>query len=383
MDSLTDAEAMMARRIRILHVVQNLNFGGMERLIAEMARRADRTRFDVHVLALGYLGHFARGLEEVAGVHLAPAQSRLSMLRPARLAATIRAIAPEVVHTHGGVWYKASLAARMAGVPYLVHTDHGRRIPDPWTFRAIDGLASRRTDTVVAVSDALAARLRVIVYHASRIRVIENGVDTDRYAPAPDDGVLRRELALEPCTPILGSVGRLEPIKGYEVMIEAFARLRAGWGDGTPPPALVLVGDGSTRPSLERLADARGCARAVHFLGWRDDVERVMHAYSLFTMSSHSEGTSVSLLEAMSSGLCPVVTDVGGNSAVLGPALHHRLVPANDPEALATAWGAALRDPVRLRADAGAARVRIVEHFGLNRMVSRYEEIYAAGMEGR
>ncbi len=96
----------------------------------------------------------------------------------------------------------------------------------------------------------------------------------------------------------------------------------------------------------------------------------------IFTMSSRSEGTSVSLLEAMAAGLCPVVTDVGGNAAVLGEELRHRLVPPEAPEALAAAWRAALNDPACRAADARAARRRVEARFGVDVMVRQYETTY-------
>jgi glycosyltransferase involved in cell wall biosynthesis len=94
-------------------------------------------------------------------------------------------------------------------------------------------------------------------------------------------------------------------------------------------------------------------------------------------MSSRSEGTSISLLEAMSAGLCPVVTDVGGNAHVLGPALRHRLVPSESPAALAGGWRSALLDPARRVEDAATARRRVEREFGLRAMVRAYENLYA------
>jgi glycosyltransferase involved in cell wall biosynthesis len=114
----------------------------------------------------------------------------------------------------------------------------------------------------------------------------------------------------------------------------------------------------------------------VRFLGWRDDVPALHAAFALFTMSSHSEGMSVSLLEAMAAGLCPVVTDVGGNRAVLGPALAHRLVAPANPLALAGAWESALADPARRAADGQAARQRVQQEFSVQTMVRRYEALY-------
>ena len=368
----------MRTRTRVLHVIQNLNYGGMERLVVGIARDANPERFDSHVLALQYLGRYAAELAGSATVHLSTPLPRWSMLWPAPLSRQIARIAPDVVHTHSGVWYKASLAARHAGVRWVVHTEHGRRKPDPWQARLVDGLAARRTDVVVAVSDVLATQLAATVVPdrcRCHIEVVHNGMDSRVFRPRPDTHVLRRELGLSADVPIIGSLGRLEHIKGYDVMIEAFAALRARDGAG-PQPVLVLGGDGSERPRLEAIARTLGVAESVHFLGWRDDIHDLHSAFTIFTMSSRSEGTSVSLLEAMSAGLCPVVTDVGGNAAVLGDVLRHRLVPTERPDALATAWLDALTVCERRQADGAAGRERVNQKFPLDTMVREYERLY-------
>lgn len=365
------------RPIRVMHVIQNLNYGGMERLLADIVRRVDRERFESHVLCLQYLGRFAEGLAEHAELHLAGRQPRYSMIWPGRLAAQIRELRPDVIHTHSGVWYKTSLAAKLAKVPRLIHTDHGRPSPDPWLYRMLDGLASRRTSVVAAVSEVLALQLEDTVVRGScRIEVVPNGVDTDLFCPQADTHVLRKELGLAPDVPIIGSIGRLEAIKGYEIMIQAFAHLRDRCGDG-PQPVLVVAGDGSERSRLDSMIASHGLTESVHLLGWRDDVHDLHSAFALFTMSSHSEGTSVSLLEAMSAGLCPVVTDVGGNRAVMGEDLSHRLVPPDDPAALAGAWRGAIHDGANRRVDAQAARNRVETCFSIEAMVRAYERLYS------
>jgi glycosyltransferase involved in cell wall biosynthesis len=116
----------------------------------------------------------------------------------------------------------------------------------------------------------------------------------------------------------------------------------------------------------------------VHFIGWRNEIRSLLSAFTLFTMSSRSEGTSISLLEAMSSGLCPVVTDVGGNRAVLGEHLSHRLVPAGDTCALSSAWRDVLCDSTRRRDDAASARTRVETAFGLRVTIAEYEALYEA-----
>lgn len=370
----------MARKTRVLQIVNNLNYGGMERLVADLARRTDHTRFDTHVMALGYIGHFGAALDEVATLHVAKPTAKWSMLYPRSLAQQIRTIAPDVVHLHSGVLYKASLAASLANVPYQIYTDHGRQHPDPWLNRVLDRHASRRLDVIVTVSDPLREHLARIVHDASIIHVVHNGVDSERYTPQSDDGSFRRELGVADGVPIIGSIGRLETVKGFDILIAAFARLLASWTDA-PKPILVLVGDGSERPALVRTVSELGLANSVHFVGWRSDIERIQRALTLFTMSSRSEGTSVSLLEAMSAGLCPVVTDVGGNAAVLGPDLKHRLVAPADPEALALALSRALLDNSARVRDSHTARARVVEHFGLDSMVRHYESLYSAARD--
>src|SRR5262249_52996428 len=149
--------------------------------------------------------HFAEGLDKAAQLHVAEPMTRLSMLNPRGLTATIRGIAPDLVHSHSGVWYKASLAARNAGVPTLVHTEHGRRNPDLWSDRLFDGAAARRTDSVVAVSQRLAEELpRALRISEAKVVCIPNGIDTEHFKPMPDTGAVRRELGLGDSTRILG-----------------------------------------------------------------------------------------------------------------------------------------------------------------------------------
>ena len=359
-------------------MVHRLDYGGLERLVGAIVRLIDCSRFESHVLTLSEFGRFARGLEPFAGLHRFHATPRLSMMWPRGLAQRIRAIAPDVVHTHCGVWYKASLAARQAGVPRLVHTEHGRHYPDPWIARFLDGLAARRTDVVVAVSEALRRQLAdTVVYDPSRIRVLLNGVDARRFQPRPVNGSVRAELDLPVGAPVIGSVGRLDPIKAYDIMIQAFAVLRANWTKG-PPPVLVLVGDGPDCARLRALIERLGLRDAARLAGWRRDVENVYALFDVFTLSSWSEGTSLGLLEAMSTGVCPVVTDVGGSPAVLGERLRHRLVRSGDVAALADAWRDALAHPGRRQADGAVARERVERAFDLDTMVRHYERLYTA-----
>jgi glycosyltransferase involved in cell wall biosynthesis len=347
----------------------------MERVLFDLVSRSDRDRFEMHVMCLEYLGRFAEGLDGSAKLHVAAPMGRLSLIRPTSLASEIARIAPSIVHTHSGVWYKGSLAARLSRVPSIVHTEHGRQHPDPLSSRLIDGLAARRTDAIVAVSERLACDLPTLLRAApNRVVFIPNGIDTEAHRPCADNGLLRRELGLASDTLIIGSIGRLESIKAYEVMVEAFARF-VGTDVGRNS-VLVIGGEGRSRPAIEQRVERHGLHGHVHLLGWRNDISDLHAAFSLFTLSSKSEGTSISLLEAMSAGVPPVVTNVGGNAAVLGPSLADRLVPSGDPEALSAAWAGVLATASSRARVSMLARERVLDAFGLDRMTRAYEDLY-------
>lgn len=372
----------MKGRIRVLHIIQNLNYGGMEKLLADVVCGIDRGRFETHVLTLGYVGRYGREMDGKAVIHEGPEMSVFSMLRPAALARCIRRLQPDVVHTHGGVWYKASLAARTARIPAVVHTEHG--MPEGDRFgRLLRRMAARRTDVVVAVSESLGVFLvERLGVRVDSVQVIRNGVDLVRFQPRAPDGTLRRELGIAGNQPIIGSIGRLEPIKGYDNVIRAFARVRCAPQDGEP--VLVLAGEGSMRTDLEALAESLGVSRRVFLLGWRDDPENLYAHFCCFVMGSWSEGTSVGLLEAMASGLAPVVTAVGGNPAVLGEELSDQAVPAGDVGALHGGVERILEGE-RWRAIGRRARSRAEREFDLGAMVHAYEQLYEglATMRGR
>lgn len=370
------ANAGDIRPIRVAHVIQNLNYGGMERVLHRLAQQLPLRGFEVHILVLEYLGHFAGGLERDVTLHEVPRMPWFSLIYPKQLASALRRINPDIVHSHSGVWLKSSRAAQLARVPRIVHTDHGRAAPVPARDRLVDGCASRKTDIIIAVSDALARVLeKEVVHDRGKVRVIRNGMEVAPALSQHDRDALRAELGLSPSAQVIGSIGRLEPVKNYKMALRALARILAD-GRRTVPPVLLIAGDGSERASLEAMAGDLGVARHVRFLGWRPDAAEICGAFDIFTLASTSEGTSISLLEAMGSGVCPVVTDVGGNRAVLGPELEALLVPDNDDAAMAHTWSRLL-DDAAVRVELGAlSRYRVETAFSLTRMVEEHVSLY-------
>ncbi|MEK9501859.1 glycosyltransferase [Gaopeijia maritima] len=362
-------------RVRVLHCIQNLNYGGMERVLSDLVRGVDHDAFEPHVLTLQYRGRYGEGLDGHATLHDGPDQGPLAMIQPVQLANAIADIDPDVVHLHSGVWYKAVRASRLAGVPRVVYTEHGRRPPpEALLTRVLDGFAARVTDHIVAVSEATSVQLQDgPKVPAERIHVIPNGIDTDRFSPGPS--TFRAAHGISDDTVLIGSVGRLEPVKGYATLLRGLRTL-LDRADVKVPVHLVMAGDGSQREELEALAGTLDLCGHVTFLGWWDDPEGLLRALDVFALTSVSEGTSISLLEAMSTGCCPVVTRVGGNPHVLGDELAHRMVESKDPESVGAGLADAVIDRERRVADGDRGRRRVNDVFAVNRMVEAYSRLY-------
>jgi glycosyltransferase involved in cell wall biosynthesis len=361
--------------IRVTHVVFDFNGGGMESLVAEMAARFNGTSVQVSLITLsgrvGRLGAVTR--DRFDQFHVIRKGVGLSMLLPLGVAKVIRGTRADVVHVHNGSWYKGSLAARLAGVKRVIYTEHGREHDDPPFMQWLDRRASGRTDAVVAVSARLARYLEKSVgIERRRIVTIHNGVDTSVFTPAPPPAELRASLGIPSDALVIGSVGRLEPVKAYERLLEAAALLRGK----LPRPFVVLIcGSGSEREALEAHAARLGIGDIVRLPGWLDDPAQAYRLLDVFVLPSKSEGQSVSLMEAMASGVPAVVTDVGANAEMLGDELRAQVV-SEQPAEMAKVIAATIGNEKTSNRMRQVVRERAVEHYSLDRLIKAYESLY-------
>jgi glycosyltransferase involved in cell wall biosynthesis len=292
----------------------------------------------------------------------------LSFLLPLELLRVIRAHRPAVVHVHSGCWSKGVMAARLAGVRNIIFTEHGRLVPDSRKVILLDRVYSRITTHIVAVSEALAQYLvEVVRVPKAKVLVIINGVNVERLRTAArrgDEGPVR-----------IGIIARLAPVKDLGTLLRAMKRVVMR----SPETELLVVGDGPERAALESLSAELGITGKVRFTGFRRDIPAVLSEIDIFTLSSLSEGTSITLLEAMAAGKPVVVTDVGGNPAIVEEGVNGFLVPASSPEALADAL-VRLAGNRELRMTMWQANTRKVEErYGIRAMVQQYQRLY----EGR
>jgi glycosyltransferase involved in cell wall biosynthesis len=357
-------------------VLPALEAAGMEAMTARLTRALMGRGHRVGVTCIEHGGVLADQLRaEGVRVAIVPALGLRSMLRAPLLETWLRTIAPDVVHVHSGAWVKTARAARRAGVPRVVLTAHGLIGDDtePWYVPLFHRWAARYSDWVVPVStslrDYLARRSKI---DTARMRVIPNSVNTDHFRPRRPTGALRERLRIASDRLIVGIVARLDSVKNHAVLIDAFARVQAL----IPEAALVIVGDGPLRGSLESRVRTLGLEKDVHFFGTSTDIAALYGELDVFVLSSNAEGTSMSVLEAMASGICVVATSVGGTPDLLADGASGVLVPPGDSAALAIALCGVLRDPARRQRLADAGRSRAEEHYNERLMVDAYEALY-------
>jgi glycosyltransferase involved in cell wall biosynthesis len=362
--------------IRVTHVVFDFNGGGLESLVAEMAARFRDSPVRVSLITLsgriGRLGELTR--DRFDQFEVVKPQRGLSMLWPRGIARAIRRTSPDVVHLHSGAWFKPAWAARLAGVPRVIFTEHGREHDDPPLRQWLDRRAARFTDVVVAVSERLAAYLvNTVGIDAARITTVHNGVDTVLFSPGPAPESLRRRLEIPEGTAVIGSVGRLESVKAHERLLDAAAQLRPRLAR---PIVVVICGDGSRRDALLEHAAQLGISDMLRLPGWLNDPVQAYRLFDVFALPSRSEGQSLSLMEAMACGVPAVVTDVGANAELLGPDFRAYVVPSDPGNALADAIAVALKNAEQSGEAGAKLRQRAIDHYSLDRMVQQYEALY-------
>jgi glycosyltransferase involved in cell wall biosynthesis len=332
--------------------------------------------------------------EEPLGVKLREAGIRVHCLRMSKrtwsLTATIALIRflrtekPDLVQT----WLQQSdllggIAARLAGVPFVFwNVRHSTLHPILSSRRTrivsrLCALLSNRVPTkILCCSESSRDEQLKLGYAVSKMTVIPNGIDTDRFKPDSEaHSSLRRDLGVPPGVLLIGAAGRFHPAKDHTGLIRAAAQIAKARHD----VHFVFCGDqvSMENQDLGRQVVATGFANRFHLLGQRDDVPRILAALDIFlSSSSFSEGFPNVICEAMACGVPCVVTDVGDSARIVAET--GRVIPPAQPCALAEAvLQLCAAGPECLQKLGGQARRRISEHFSMWPMVARYQAVYA------
>ena len=379
----------------VMHLLHRFDTGGLENGVVNLINHMPPTAYRHMVVALTEVTDFRQRLQrpDVDCVALGKRPGHGAKLYPA-LWRLLRQRRPAIVHSRNLAALEMQVAAWGARVPVRIHGEHGRDVDD------LDGSSSRHqhlrrayapfVQRYVALSHDLEIYLSGPVGIApQRISQIYNGVDTRRFRPAP--------LGIAPIQGcpfqranhwLLGTVGRMAPVKNQTLLAHAFARARALDAGFAAAARLVMVGDGPLRAAAQAVLNDAGASAAAWLPGERGDVPEVMQNLDCFVLPSLAEGISNTILEAMACGLPVLATAVGGNAELVAAGYTGILVPSDDPEVMAHALLRLWQQPAHAQRMGEAGRAEVERRFSLQAMVSAYQDLYdrqlaAAGLSSR
>jgi glycosyltransferase involved in cell wall biosynthesis len=358
------------RRPIVAVVIKGLGIGGAEKLISEGARHWDRTAFDYRVAyVLPWKDQLVADLEarDVPAVCVGGSNGFLPVAL-GTLRRQLREWKTDLVHAH---LPSAGILARMVSPVPVVYTEHNMAWSYQASIRLLNRLTYARNAAITAVSEAVAESVRD--YPGPEVETVPNGV------ALVDDPVAasraRDELDLSPDDELVVHVGNIRPGKGHDMLIDAtteLLRLR-------PNVTVVSIGGEKHSGDLERLSmktREAGIQNRLRFLGRRSDALSFILAADVYVNPAQFEGLPVTILEAMAAGRPVVATAVGGVPSVIQDGHNGRLVPAGSPQALADAMAEVLSNPERAERIGQAAVETVVEEYGLEPMIRRFEDIY-------
>jgi len=372
--------------IKVFQMVLSMKAGGLERVVHGLASRLSDDGMEVHVGCLDEGGALlddlaARGIPtRVFGKRPVPLDWGLV----ARLRRYLRREGITVLHSHNtGCMLYGVLASAANGGVRVVHTDHGRSDPDSLKVFLEERIACRGCRRVVAVSHPLARHLETKVrIPREKIEVIINGVDLERFRPPGGDRSFRQRFLQESVwgeeDVVLGLTARMDPVKNLPWLVRAFSRLA-----GSHPRArLLLLGDGPEREAVRRLVAELGLEARVRLVPWAEDTAAYYHCLDILVLCSLSEGTSMTILEAMASGLPVVASRIGGNPELVAEGETGRLFDLDSEDRFLEELAPLIAQPDLRQAMGRRGRERAEAHFSLDAMLSRYARLYRQAAAG-
>jgi sugar transferase (PEP-CTERM/EpsH1 system associated) len=347
--------------MNIMHVVLSLEYGGLEKVVIDLASHLNNGKYKVVICCLDRLGDLAKEAEN-RGIKVIFVKRKpgIDILLPFRLSKIFKDEKIDIVHTHNhAAMLYGTLGAKLTGIHKIFNTIHGRekKIKNACIWSMIWQMNSR----IITISqDAKKELVKNSGINPGKIDVIYNGIDISRFKKSDVD------------SNIIGTVSRLSLEKDNFTMLEAFKIVTSRIDN----VKLTIAGDGPLRESLKFKVESLKLEGKVQFMGFRNDIPEILSRFNVFALSSLTEGISISLLEAMASSKPVVATNVGGNPEVVVDGETGILVPPKEPERIAEAIIKILSDRDMAKRMGEAGRKTVEEKFSLERMVKEYQEIY-------
>ena len=352
----------------------HMGIGGTEQVIYQLVKNADATLFDNSIVCFeGEIGAIGQQLQETGTrfhvLHRVPGFDT-NLIKSIRALVTSEEI--DIVHCHQYTAYVYGTLAAVNTRAKVVFTEHGRFHPESysWKRRLVNPLLSLTTDSIIAISAATKEALAEFEwFRRSSIQVIYNGIEaTEKLIEARENN----QLNLTDEHLVFGTITRFDTIKNLPMMVNAFAAVHQQHANAR----LLLVGDGDQRSSIETLVSELGISEAVIFTGFQTDTIKYMSMIDVYVLSSFSEGTSMTLLEAMSFSTCCIVTAVGGNVEIIQHETNGLVVESDDYQQLSENMLRVFGDE-NLRQQLGLqAKLAFDDKFALNQMIHSYRDVY-------
>lgn len=367
----------------ILHVMYRFDTGGLENGIVNLINHMPSDAYRHAVLALTGITEFRQRVladdVEFFALNKPPGQGIWQFPKLYRL---FRQLRPHIVHSRNLAALEVQAPAWAAGVPVRIHGEHGRDVGDldgnNLTYQRVRRLYRPFVQHYTALSNDLSR------YLVDKVRVPRevitrtcNGVDTRLFC-RHSQGTLRIPgCPFDPAQHwLVGTVGRMQTVKNQVMLAHAFVQALQLAPALRARMRLVMVGDGPLRDSAYGVLTSAGVADLAWFAGERQDVADIMRGLHAFALPSLAEGISNTILEAMSSSLPVVATNVGGNADLVEHGQTGYIVPSGDVQAMARRLLRLAGNPARVDALGNAGRRRVQSSFSLQAMVSTYQSVY-------
>jgi glycosyltransferase involved in cell wall biosynthesis len=364
---------MTQKKIRVLHLLYALGVGGTERRVLRLGNGLDSNRYDIHALTVRPVvtGGMLPWPQERHTYF--PIEPGFQWARLASLAKFIRQQRFDVVHSHNwATMFYGVLGGRLAGVPVVLHGEHGRNDADragvPWKREVLASLLARLATRVIAVNDAISTDIQERwKLDPKKIVCMPNGVDLTRFAPHKNNAETTTDF-------IIGTVARFDGIKNLPCLLRAFERVHNAHPELNA--RLVLVGTGPDFETIQRQAQQGNSVGRIDFVGETNKPEHWYSRFDLFANTSFSEGMSNSVLEAMACGAPIVASAIPGNQCWLQDGVNALFFPSDDDAALA-------EQMVRLASDQSLSKRiraenlrRVHADYDNQQFLSRYDNLY-------
>ena len=384
-------------KIKVIHVITRFDKGGSSENTFLTVQGLDKEKYEV-ILIRGLSEESCMGTEEAAAVERNLTEAEKRGVKVVTIPELVRSIhplndlkalfglirifrneKPHIVHTHTS---KAGIlgrwAAFFANITIIVHTPHGHVFWgyfNKWKtacYILLERLTASITDKIITLTEQEKKdHLRFRIAPDEKFTVIHSGVDLTAFSDARINAPAMREmLGIPPEAFVVGTAGRLTPIKGQRYLLEAAAVISAR----KPDLFFVFLGDGELAPELGKMATSLGIKNSM-FVGWRQDVPEVMSTFDIFVLPSLNEGMGKVLVEAMALGKPIVASDVGGIPDLVIHNHNGLLVPPADVEGLVNSINLLLHDPIK-RKEMGDRGKVIAADYSAEAMIQKIDRLY-------